>query len=201
VGLHYNYFRNYDSAVGRYVESDPLGQRAGTNTYRYADGAPVSRIDVLGLLSFDYVTPPRVYDPTLGANTLGATNALMEIPVCECIPCGSEWRLSSCSATLHILVSLRVSYGSRTKAVWARDMEQHHVRDVIDDLPKIREAGEKAERKAKAQSFSDQPLCELNAALSVHSAMQDAANVAIDRSRSRWDARGLHTYDNPGRAP
>jgi RHS repeat-associated protein len=26
-GLHYNYFRDYDPATGRYVESDPVGLR------------------------------------------------------------------------------------------------------------------------------------------------------------------------------
>jgi RHS repeat-associated protein len=25
TGLHYNYFRDYDPAIGRYVEPDPIG--------------------------------------------------------------------------------------------------------------------------------------------------------------------------------
>ena len=31
----YNYFRDYDPSIGRYIESDPIGLLAGTNTYLY----------------------------------------------------------------------------------------------------------------------------------------------------------------------
>jgi RHS repeat-associated protein len=51
TGLNYNYFRDFDPAVGRYVESDPLGLKAGTNTYAYVGGNPLSRIDLYGLAS------------------------------------------------------------------------------------------------------------------------------------------------------
>ncbi len=44
-GLSYNYFRDYDSAIGRYVESDPLGLRGGLNTYSYAGANPVMLFD------------------------------------------------------------------------------------------------------------------------------------------------------------
>lgn len=49
TGLNYNYFRDYDPATGRYVESDPIGLKAGVNTYSYASNNPVSRRDPLGL--------------------------------------------------------------------------------------------------------------------------------------------------------
>ena len=49
TGKHHNYFRDYDPAIGRYVESDPIGLRAGLNTYGYAFGRPLRWTDFFGL--------------------------------------------------------------------------------------------------------------------------------------------------------
>lgn len=57
TGLFYNYNRDYDPAVGRYVESDPIGLDGGLNTYTYVGNDPLSGIDPLGLAEMCYGTP------------------------------------------------------------------------------------------------------------------------------------------------
>jgi len=57
TGLNYNYFRDYDPAIGRYLESDPIGLMGGTNTYFYADVNPVTKADPFGLCPFCLVIP------------------------------------------------------------------------------------------------------------------------------------------------
>ena len=42
TGTNYNYFRDYDPAIGRYLESDPIGLDGGVNTFAYALNAPVN---------------------------------------------------------------------------------------------------------------------------------------------------------------
>ena len=49
--LHYNYFRYYNPAVGRYLRQDPLGVSGGINTYAYTLNNPISNYDKDGLLT------------------------------------------------------------------------------------------------------------------------------------------------------
>ena len=48
-GTNYNYFRDYDPSIGRYVESDPIGLGGGLNTYGYVKGNPLIYVDDDGL--------------------------------------------------------------------------------------------------------------------------------------------------------
>lgn len=49
TGLSDNWFRPYDPATGRYLQSDPIGLLGGINTYGYALQNPERYIDPIGL--------------------------------------------------------------------------------------------------------------------------------------------------------
>ncbi len=48
-GLHYNARRDYDPAIGRYVQSDPIALQGGLNTYLFVSGSPLGEADPSGL--------------------------------------------------------------------------------------------------------------------------------------------------------
>jgi RHS repeat-associated protein len=81
-GLHYNTHRDYDSRLGRYIESDPIGLAGGVNTFAYVGNNPLNYVDPLGLQSatYNFPAPPFVFpvgSPGYNA-TLDALNALSD---------------------------------------------------------------------------------------------------------------------------
>jgi RHS repeat-associated protein len=54
TGKHYNYFRDFDASLGRYLQSDRIGLGGGTDTYSYVGQAPLLRTDRLGLDFMDW---------------------------------------------------------------------------------------------------------------------------------------------------
>jgi RHS repeat-associated protein len=51
TGLHQNWHRDYNPTLGRYIESDPIGLKAGVSTFGYVRQNPLRIIDPLGLIS------------------------------------------------------------------------------------------------------------------------------------------------------
>jgi len=66
TGLHDNYFRTYDPALGRYLQSDPIGLAGGLSTFSYVGGRPMTSIDTFGLSEWhlermSVTTVPKVF--------------------------------------------------------------------------------------------------------------------------------------------
>lgn len=62
TGLHYNFYRTYDPATGRYLESDRIGQVGGLNVFEYAASNPTNRIDPYGLWAWPWKIKSRAAD-------------------------------------------------------------------------------------------------------------------------------------------
>jgi len=60
-GLHYNRFRFYDPALGRFLSPDPVGVAGGENLYRYVVN-PIGGVDPLGLQESGCIDPVAAED-------------------------------------------------------------------------------------------------------------------------------------------
>jgi RHS repeat-associated protein len=81
--VHYNYFRDYDPTVGRYVESDPIGLKGGIGTYSYSNANPIQEYDHLGLVPGPHTGPRRQHGAS-GTWSMGATGRWWELPKNSC---------------------------------------------------------------------------------------------------------------------
>ncbi len=64
TGLNYNYFRDYNSIIGRYIEADKIGIRRGQNhLYFYVRNNPSNFIDSYGLFTSGPGLPPDYFNP------------------------------------------------------------------------------------------------------------------------------------------
>ena len=86
TNLHYNYFRDYDPATGRYIESDPVGLDGGFNTYGYVDQNTIRFVDPLGLVRWSGSS----FGISIGV-VVGATFTILDL-VSECA-CGKKYRI------------------------------------------------------------------------------------------------------------
>jgi RHS repeat-associated protein len=78
---HYNYFRDYDPSIGRYIQSDPIGLKAGLNTYLYVDATPLQKVDPLSL-----TTKGNCWAPELKVTP--DCSCLSGSSYTECVTCG-----------------------------------------------------------------------------------------------------------------
>jgi RHS repeat-associated protein len=77
-GLHYNYFRDYDPSLGRYIQSDPIGLGDGPNTYGYVHGNPLKYVDPTGEAAVLPLVAPLVLIPTVACAITGTCDELID---------------------------------------------------------------------------------------------------------------------------
>lgn len=75
-GLNYNYFRQYEVAVGRYSQSDPIGLAGGINGFLYANATPLMAIDPTGETA---IAPYEVGPNSAAAATAAAGGATVVV--------------------------------------------------------------------------------------------------------------------------
>ena len=80
--VHYNYMREYDSATGRYLESDPLGLESESRSlYTFVSNNPLSRVDPFGLIDWT-----GTYVSYTAARPIGGFLDIYEL-VSDCVNC------------------------------------------------------------------------------------------------------------------
>jgi RHS repeat-associated protein len=87
--FNYNYFRDYDASIGRYLQSDPFGLDAGVSTYAYVESNPMNAIDPYGL-----------YHCARGARCEGLTQGLQQSLRCF-DACSSRETVVTCGTDSH----------------------------------------------------------------------------------------------------
>jgi RHS repeat-associated protein len=86
TGLHYNYYRDYDSGTGRYLQPDPIGLEGGLNLYPYVLNNPVRFVDPQGLqVPWPEVLPAA--EEVLEALIAAAAVATVAEKIKECTEC------------------------------------------------------------------------------------------------------------------
>jgi RHS repeat-associated protein len=94
TGLNDNYFRDYDTSIGRYAQSDPIGLEGGISTYAYVDENPLIGIDPEGLAGSAAVPVPR-YTPPAVPNLPRAPGIMQIVPAA---PGANGWAVARAAA-------------------------------------------------------------------------------------------------------
>jgi RHS repeat-associated protein len=181
TNLNYNYFRDYDPAIGRYMESDLIGLRGGMNTYTYATDNPIRATDPYGLFSLTADVSYEYMD-RFGGLTQPPFISLS----CKCEQKCGDWKLSGCSGKLniHVLLPITDDY-DRLKGLM--HSENQHVWDFLRDIPKYRRLGEAVEKEERIQSYSSKVECEWTAVQLLKAVLRGALTQTYNESADRYD--------------
>ncbi len=118
-GFSYNYFRDYDPTVGRYVESDPIGLRGGHNTFGYAFQNPLTYID------------PRGTEVTIVCRPVGSSGGLAK----HCAVIVWHWEEKECGGTKEKVIDHQysISFGHNTPGERTNDFTEITDREAFEN--------------------------------------------------------------------
>ena len=197
AGLHQNVARDYDPALGRYVESDPIGLSGGINTFSYALGNAIATSDASGLLSLSMTESwSTVNSMPDGKDRAGLTLAYLPPAKCSCIRNCSTWKLVECSAVLDIRVFILAGMPPGPSGN-ARTNEQQHVTDWENGAEVVAEFGVRAEQALRSRVFTSRDDCESQSSDAVTAALRTGRRRVGNVSKQIWDVSGRHNVWKP----
>jgi len=121
TGLHYNFFRYFDTETGRYLTSDPIDIEGGRNTFIFAKINPLRFSDPSGLMPISFLWcklfPKLCRGKNTGSCTLARHRELQNLVDAECKNKGK----TRCDGTQNcqtLLKNLQIN----SRCAFARDM-------------------------------------------------------------------------------
>ncbi len=209
-GLNYNYFREYDVASGRYVQSDPLGLLAGVSTFGYVGGSPMLWADLYGLLQWSILPsqwPAAEFGDATNLYPGGAQDIFTEGTMARttmhwdissrCSCSGAGFALDEFSVTFEPRVLMRQSYASRDVETTTRREELQHVRDLTGWAKKARSDAADLEARSKLLQYPTREDCEKANSAAMYGFLKKGIVPAIEESARIRHANGGHRYVPP----
>src|SRR5450830_1750326 len=114
TNTHYNYFRDYDPQLGRYIQSDPIGLNGGINTYAYVGGNPLAFFDPDGLTKWN----GSITFVAGQAGGGGGASTVAYTLVSECLR-GQRFQITGSGVGAYMGIGLKV--GASTSAITLND--------------------------------------------------------------------------------
>lgn len=218
TGHVYNYYRDYDSSTGRYIESDPIGLNGGFDTYAYVSDDPSNVVDASGLLGWNVSQQMTAEDvetgqkyaavPGYAAHTIqpddAAITVFSAIDVVSDCRCNGDGSFSFIGYNVTIKIRAHVRGGlPATEESWLKRAEGDHIQDGMTwangDGRNIAQGAEEAFAGSVYGSLED---CQTRTYPSeLQQTLRAAADAEAKQSALKWDKPGLHDFGNPNRRP
>ena len=217
-GLYYNFNRDYNPEVGRYIQADPMLIKAGVNFYAYANANAVSYFDDLGLKTV--VRGPQIvfHKPGASGEVCGRT-----APRYDCPQGNQDWRENPVAMAITILdkldysvickencgkysidglvvdIAIGVHFKSRGSMPGKcnydvfRKFEQDHVNDLKKWSGTVKGLGDSFIASNSGNLYSSSKECEQDNSEKFYGVLWPTLSKAAQQSQLTWDASGAHS--------